>query len=304
MSHSTSVAIVLVNWNGYEDTAVCLESLKNLDYSNYLVIIVDNGSVDGSEEKLRKNYPQHTILQSSANLGFAGGCNLGIRRALQEHCDYVLLLNNDTRTEPNLITELVKTASSNDSIGITSGKVYFEHPPDRIWCYGGSFNVNTGSARHFLNEQQAAQPLKEPIYLYLPACLWLLKKECIESAGFLSEKFFHLAEDVEYCVRIQQKGWKLALTPKAVIYHKGSSSMKHLSPVYHYYEQRNRLYIVQEYRLKNRFFLLQVQDLCVIATRLCLSIFLAQSLSGFFQNAVFITRALCDFFSGRMGRRF
>ena len=304
MSAEPSVAVILVNWNGYPDTAACLESLRVLAYRNYSVTIVDNASSDGSEEKFRQNHPECAVLQAGSNRGFAGGCNLGIRHALQYNPDYLLLLNNDTRVDPGLIRELVRMDQSGENIGITSGKVYFANPPDRVWCYGGSFNVNTGAAVHFLNEHEAAQVLKKPLYRYLPACLWLLKRRCVESVGLLSEEFFHLCEDVEYCLRLQQKGWKLALTPNAVVYHKGSAAMERFSPVYNYYEQRNRLYVIKKYRTQKRFALFQLFDCCVIAGRLCWTVFTARDLNGFLRNTRLVMKAVWDFLSGRTGKQF
>ena len=162
--------------------------------------------------------------------------------------------------------------------------------------------MNREWAKHFLNEKEASRHLKEPLYIYLPGCLWFVKRECIESCGLLSEKFFHLCEDVEYCIRVQRNGWKLALTSAAVAHHKGSASLRRMSPIYNYYEQRNRLYIIKEYKTK-KLFLFRLLDVCVIAARLFLITLLGRSLKGIFQNALFISKAVCDFFLGRDGKQ-
>ena len=100
--------IILVNWNGYDLTQACLESLKELQYSNFQTVLVDNGSIDGSGEKLKTEFPAITLLTSPENNGFTGGNNLGIQWALDHSYDQILLLNNDTLVEPDFLNPLVK----------------------------------------------------------------------------------------------------------------------------------------------------------------------------------------------------
>ncbi len=296
------VSIVIVNWNRYEDTAVCLESLQKLSYPQYSIVVVDNGSSDGSEARLRQNYPLHTILQAGQNLGLAGGSNLGIRHSLDQGADHVLLLNNDTVVSKDAVSELVKLMDSDPGIGLAAGKIYFMDPPGRVWSYGGCFNVDNGSARHFRSEQEARLPLEEPLFSYLPACLLMIRRKCIDDVGLLTDKYFHLGEDVEYCIRAQKKGWKTALTPRAVIYHKGSASMEHLSPVYNYYEQRNRLYIVNEYHTAGRPLVFRVGDFLTIIGRLLRAMVMPRSPVRVLENLKCVIMAVMDFFAGRHGR--
>lgn len=301
---NSHVCIVIINWNGYEDTCVCLDSLENVHYPAYSVIVVDNGSVDGSEAKLRQRYPQHLILQTGSNLGFAGGVNYGIRHALGQEADYVLLLNNDTRVEPSFLQALVSRADSDESAGIISGQIYHMCPPNRLWAYGGSFNANTGIASHYLCADDVQKLLKEPWYFYIPACLWLMRMECIKSVGFLSEKYFHLGEDVEYCIRVIKGGWKLNMTSEAAIYHKGSASLSNLNPVYHYYNYRNRLYLIREYHQAHRRIWQKAVDYSALLGAVMLSIFYARTPWEIFRNAQFISMAFYDFSRGRAGKRF
>src|SRR5947209_4456075 len=131
------VSLILLNWNSYEVTADCLLSIRKLDYPNFEVVLVDNGSHDSSIEELEKNFPEVRSIRNEKNLGFTGGNNVGIRDALERGADYLLLLNNDTVVAPDFLTEMVRVAESDSKIGILNPKIYFFEPSDRLWYGGG-----------------------------------------------------------------------------------------------------------------------------------------------------------------------
>jgi hypothetical protein len=297
-------AIVIVNWNGYPDTRQCLESLKEVAYEKYFVIIVDNASSDLSEAKLRQEFPEHTILQSGANLGFAGGANVGIRHALGNGADYVLLLNNDTQVDSQLLTRLVQTIERREDIGLAGPMVKYMSQPDKVWAYGGAFNANTGSALHFLNESEHQRfVMQPPWYLYVPACVLLIKRTCIEGVGLFSERYFHLAEDLDYCIRAQQKGWSIALDPGVTVLHKGSASLARFSPLYNYYEQRNRLFVIQQYRTKRKTLWLNLRDGFMIGARLLSTVLTIDKPGNLPRGMRLLAWSVYDFYFGRDGKR-
>ena len=113
-----AVCIVILNWNGWQDTVECIESCLRLTYPRFSILLIDNGSSDGSEQALRVSFPQIELIQTGVNLGFAGGCNVGIRRSLQDGADYVWLLNNDTKVEPGALGSLVEVLESEPSAGL------------------------------------------------------------------------------------------------------------------------------------------------------------------------------------------
>jgi len=298
------VGIVLVNWKGCPQTIECLESLRSLTYGNYFVIVVDNASPDGSEETLRQRYPEHTVIQSDSNRGFAGGSNFGIRHALCNAADYVLLLNNDTRVDKMLLDHLVRCSESNTQIGLTGGRIDYMSPPDKVWACGGCFNVNTGQAKHFLSEAEfKAFDCHQAWYRYLPACLVLVRRRCFEELGLLSERFFHLAEDVDFCLRAQRNGWLLALAPDARVFHRGSASLPRFSPLYNYYEQRNRLMIIREYRMPGNSVCATLKDALVILSRITLTLATVDRFSHVVRGAWFLLLAVHDFLRGKEGHR-
>ncbi len=113
-----------MNWNGKEDTVKCIDSLHKVTYPDFTILISDNASTDGSVDLLKHRYPDIEVIVNEKNLGFAGGNNTAIRRALQNGSDYVLLLNNDTEVDPRFLSELVKAAEADPAIGIAGSKIY------------------------------------------------------------------------------------------------------------------------------------------------------------------------------------
>ena len=138
-SSPTKVAIILVNWNGYELSKACLESLKQLQYSNFQTVLVDNGSIDKSGEKLKSEFPEITLLTSVENIGFTGGNNLGIQWALDHDFGHVLLLNNDTLVDPNFLNPLVSFLEKNPDYGAVQPKIMLEAERDKLWNAGGGY---------------------------------------------------------------------------------------------------------------------------------------------------------------------
>lgn len=134
---SPSVFIVTINWNGLEDTVECLESLHDLDYPNYKIVVVDNGSKNKEADKILKQFPDVTLIKNKTNLGFTGGCNKGIERALKDGADYVLLLNNDTIVTKNFLNKLVKFYDSTADAGVVSSLVLF-NDKKTVWYSGVS----------------------------------------------------------------------------------------------------------------------------------------------------------------------
>lgn len=143
---SSSVAIIIVNWNGYSFTQSCLRSLQAGTFSDFHIILVDNASSDGSVEKLKEEFGQATYLVNEKNLGFTGGNNVGIQHALQQGFQYIMLLNNDTEVEPDFLEHLYQQLESDPQIGAVQPLMYFLHDRNKVWNAGGRYNAWTGSS--------------------------------------------------------------------------------------------------------------------------------------------------------------
>ena len=254
------VSIIIVNWNGKTDTLECLESLKNNDYPNYEVVIIDNGS----KEKFQVSDPKIKVIYNKENLGFSGGNNVGIKYALKNKANYILLLNNDTIVSNDFLSKMVKVAKRDDKIGMVGPKIYFHNEKTRlrpategttarqekIWFAGGKINwlYNKGTMIGY-NEVDNGQYDKPEIQKtdYITGCCVLVKKEVIKKIGLIPEEYFLYYEDTDWSLKAQKQGYKCVFTPKATIWHKGSKSSIAESPSYIYYHIRNGLILAKKY---------------------------------------------------------
>lgn len=242
------VGIVLVNYNGYQDTIDCLKSLGKITYGNYCVIVVDNGSTNQSFEQL-KSYESDSVvvLRERENLGFSGGNNVGIRYALQIQCEYLLLLNNDTIVEPDFLEPLVN-CSKRENKCITTSKIMYADQPTNIWYAGGTINPVTSRVTHRgINEKDSIKYNDEESVSFVSGCCMLIPKEVFRDIGELSEEYFLYCEDVDYCCRIIEKGYAMRYCPSSKIYHKVNASSGRNSDLVIYYTIRNKLYLIKKH---------------------------------------------------------
>ncbi|CAJ35482.1 glycosyltransferase family 2 protein [Methanocella arvoryzae] len=236
------VAIVILNWNNGTVTVDCLRSLEKLSYSNFFTLVLDNGSTDDSLEILHRAYPGISVVQNDKNLGFAGGNNPGIRLALEQGADYVLLLNNDTEVAPDFLDELIKVAEADPKIGIASAKIYYYSEPDRLWFAGGKVNYWKGWTQHLGDlEKDVGQYDHTTDTDFVSGCAMLIRREVIEKIGVLYEPFFLYYEDSDYCSRARRAGYRIVMAPKAKVWHKVSSTTGKIKDLQLFYGQRNML---------------------------------------------------------------
>lgn len=244
------VFIIVVNYNNYNDTIECVESLKDIDYENYQIIIIDNGSQNDSYDELKKKLPNCLIMRSDKNLGFAGGNNLGIKYALTNGADYILLLNNDTIVEKDFLTYMVKAAEEDEKIGIVGGKINYYDKKDCIWFAGGKIDWLKFRVEHIgQREIDRGQYDKRCEITFMTGCCMLIKRKVFEKVGLLPEEYFMYFEDVDFCVRASEAGFKIIYEPKAKIYHKvGFSSGGEESPFALRWNNRNRILFMKKYK--------------------------------------------------------
>jgi GT2 family glycosyltransferase len=247
------VGIILLNYKGTKDTFECVESLEKIEYKNYHIIIVDNHSQDGSYEKLKAEFgDRHTIIEASDNGGFAKGNNIGIRYALEQGCDYILLLNNDTLVEKDFLNKMVECYERYRDTGIVGPKILYEGNRHLIWYGGGEINLKRFYGFHYGEGQKDSEEFnKEREITFTTGCTMLISRKVIEKVGALPEEYFMYYEDVDFCMKVQEEGYKIYYCPKAVIYHKVSaSSGGEASPFAIKWNTRNRLIFMNKYKYK------------------------------------------------------
>ena len=238
------VVIITLNWNGGNDTIECVESLKRLNYPNYHIVVVDNGSTDGSVSAFKAQYPDLTVIENGRNLGYAEGFNIGMRYAAQKGADYFLILNNDTVIDRDALKEMVCVAEGDYQIGFVTGKVYFHDDPQRIQTVGKYQDpislVRGGNVGN--NEIDEGQYDEVREYNFVDDVFLLVKRSVFEKVGGYDPAFFLMFEESDWCARIHRAGFKILYTPKAKIWHKGNKEPGNKrSPIHQFYLARNQI---------------------------------------------------------------
>ena len=246
------VYICTLNWNQFEHTSECLDSLMCIDYPNYRVIVVDNGSSDGSAAELKRKYPHVDFIENGENLGFAAGNNVGIRYALKRGADYVFLINNDAVVDPLVLERLVTVAKSDKRTGIVGPAIYC-YPESRVfWAAGMEKIVPKGKIfPHYVmrgkGEVDTGQYRQNEDVDMINACALMIKREVVEKIGLLDEKFFAYNEDSDWNERAGAAGYRIVYVPGAMVWHKGSVSLGgEGSPSSWFYTVRNELFFLKK----------------------------------------------------------
>jgi hypothetical protein len=241
-SANPKVGIILLNWNSWQDTIGCVQSVRKLRYPNYRLYIVDNASSDGSEHHLRQFDSSLTIIQSGANLGWAGGNNVGIRAALADGCRHVYLLNSDARVEEDTLSTLIDSASLTGAAALGS-MVVSESDSQWVEFAGSVIDARTHHPRHVYCERaKFAENSKPAPTAAVKGCAMLLTGEGLDAVGLLPEDYFLNYEETDWCYRAVARGLVNYFVPESVVHHRGAASFGGIqSPLYRYFITRNRL---------------------------------------------------------------
>jgi GT2 family glycosyltransferase len=243
-AETAHVAIVVLCFNGRDDTLACLESLERLRWERLSVIVVDNASNDGTLEAVRDRFPAVETIRNDENLGFAEGNNVGIRAALAAGADYVLILNNDTITDEALIDELVAVAAARPDAGALCPMIRYVDPPDRIWYAGARFDPKAvHNGRHTgYGERDVGQYHSIRETGRATGAAMLVPRAVIEATGCFDSKLFIQVEDVDWSLRMRAAGYRILFVPQAVLWHQVAvTSGGERAPTTAYYEMRNSL---------------------------------------------------------------
>lgn len=258
------IFVIVLNYNGSQLTLNCLKSLSLIKATGYLIstIVVDNASRDNSVNLVNNQFPKIKIIKNNENLGFAEGNNIGIRYALNNEADYILLLNNDTIVDNNLVDGLLKAFSENEKAGIISPKIYFapgyEFHFNRyqktdlgriIWYAGGIIDwKNVLGSHRGVDEVDNGQYQKIVETDFATGCCMLIKREVFKKIGLLDKRYFLYFEDTDFCQRAKLAGYKIVYSPYSFLWHLNAGSAGGSgSKLQDYYIVRNRLLFTLKY---------------------------------------------------------
>lgn len=224
------IPVILINYNNTHDTEECIESIYKSEGVQPFVIVVDNASKDRDAVlSLKDKFPQIHLIFNEENVGFGRANNVGIKWSLENiKSEYLLLLNNDTIIESTSIKHLVHSFTISSSIGVTTGKIMFNHNRNLVWYGGGNINIKRGWPKiiDFKAEATVEGANKARYVTFASGCLMMFNRNCIEKIKGFDEDFFMYGEDLEICLRLAKSNIKIYYNPECVIYHKVQGSIK------------------------------------------------------------------------------
>lgn len=244
------VIILILSYNGKHLLEDSITSYLANDYPNFEVVVIDNGSTDGTKEWVEKNYPGVFVLRTEKNLGYSGGFNFGLDYAFnKKNADYVLITNNDVKADTKVITELVKVGETDPMIGFVTGKVYYFDKPDTLQTVGFETDPliwvkgHKGQMQKDLGQFDKIEELELSDDIFI-----LVNKNVYTAVGGYNTEFKFQGEQMDWQVRAKKKGYKIYYAPEAKIWHKESMTIGKSSPFKTYYDVRNTLVAVLMHR--------------------------------------------------------
>lgn len=246
------VYVILVNWNGANDTIECIASLQNLQYPRYRILIVDNCSSDTSVDIIRSSYEDVEIIQLKENTGFAGGNNIGIRHAFANSAKYAWLLNNDTTVTADSLSHLVTLAESHPDHNFFGSWISFYSDKTRLWFGGGSYNWFMGAIGSPLFKREISTlPENTDVteVSWITGCSLLVSDQTISRCGYMDESFFLYREELEWQLRAAPRSPSALMINRPLVFHKvGVSTGSSNSVLGTIFMSRNLLKIALKYK--------------------------------------------------------
>ena len=234
------IYVVILNWNGKDDTLACLSSLKKVKIAHE-VVVVDNGSTDDSVNRILASFPDIDLIETKDNLGYAGGNNKGICYALENGADFIFILNNDTIVEGNILEAFLQRATP-----IQGGSIRLINHPKVLDHLGGNWNCEKGKF-DLVGQKSCISKWSRPITLdYVCGAALFIRADVFRKIGLFEPRFFLFWEESDFCMRAKKKGYLSMSCPEAILYHKGSASFIGGRPHTTYFWWRSRLLWIEK----------------------------------------------------------
>ncbi len=244
------VMVLILSFNGRDLLAESVRSYLANDYSRFEVVVIDNGSSDGTAEYIKKEFPKVRLLRTNKNLGYSGGFNLGLDYAFKEkNADYVLVSNNDVKADAKVISALVKVALADNMTGFVTGKVYYYDQPDVLQTVGKKEDpIRWNGGQIGKHEKDAGQYDRVEERAFSDDIFTLVAKKLYDEIGGYDPAFFLQCEEFDWQARAKQAGFKIMYAPQARIWHKESMTIGKSSPLKSYYDARNPMIVILKYK--------------------------------------------------------
>ena len=240
MKNDPLFIIIILNYNGYKYTKACLDSLYSFSYSNYKIIVVDDYSEDDSVLRIKKNYPNTTLIQNSKNLNYCKSFNIGIKEAIRNNADYIFLINNDTKDfSRNYLEAILETFQSNKKLGMVGSKCF---------DYNGGVRRNEVASIRF------------GIKMDTPTEGYVIKKEVFDKIGLFNENLIIYFEDLDFIVRMRNAGYETSINSKISFLHYGGGTTSKVMFKSNYMRIRNLILFTRKY-CSNRSFLWKFKEI-------------------------------------------
>lgn len=301
MSGATAVVAAVPSWNARAATLACLRSLALIGDSSVAVLVVDNGSVDGTPAAVREAHPAAHVIELPENLGFTGAANAALAFARRHGAEYCLLLNDDAVVAVDCIALLVEALEAEPTAGVAGPTILYHDRPQVIWSAGGSIDWRRGSTAMIgMGEIDGGQFGERPRPVpFVTGCAMLLRLAAVARVGGFDPRFFAYYEDAEWCVRATRAGVGVLHVPRARAWHRITPAERAASPLVHYYMTRNRLLFLRRAGASREAW---VRTLGLDFARTLLSWSVRPRWRGQRPQLRAMTRALLDFARGRLGR--
>lgn len=237
---AAAVGIVIPVWNAIDYTLACLDSLRKLDHAPAAIIVVDNGSTDGTQARIVAAHPAVTVIRNEQNLGFARACNQGLAEAFGRGCDYAFLLNNDTFVAPDMLTQLLAVAETRPNAAMFGPRICYASQPDKPWFTGMRFPRPIYIVRT-QPQHQVQSPVPAAVD-FVSGCGMLIARRLYERIGGMNDAYFMYYEDLDYCLTARKAGFDIVYVPDARMWHAVSvSSGGKDSPIKQYHQVKSAI---------------------------------------------------------------
>jgi GT2 family glycosyltransferase len=250
------VAVILVNWNSFDLTNECIESLSAVDQTIFDILVTDNGSADGSGDQLKQKHAHIILLKATTNLGFTGGNNLALEYSIANNYTYSMLLNNDTVVDPAFLSSLINFMDANPNAGAVQSRIFFYHNRNLLWNGGSFYNKWLGIAKTSGYNKPSVPPYNQTRKVdWITGCAFFTRNDILKQVGLLADNLFIYYEDCDLSFRIKEAGYSLHYIPESIVYHiagmanrtKTKGKEGFLNPIVHYLNIRNKIWFLKQY---------------------------------------------------------